>query len=166
LLFAGSAIAQDIDEVLGSYVIFKSNNSANHEDGFITLMRTAEGTGPNPDTLGVSFVSNRSSGKGNGMTCSEAVILPGNSGLTCTKEVRNPAGKIIHVETLTVAVTGSAYCDALKDTLPGSQKDNVVDETDGDCDDDNEQCICYDVRWRGNSPASPPSQGTGSGRLP
>jgi len=167
-LFAlqGSAIAADekISEVLGDYEIFTSNNAANHEAGRLLIMLTEKGSGADPDTFGLAWVSNKTGGKGVGLACPEAVLLPGNEGISCSKEVRNPAGKIIFVETLTVAVTGSTYCTAIKNTLPPGQQNKVVDASHADCDEADEQCICYDIRHRGNSPAGPPSQGTGSGK--
>ena len=160
-----TVLAQEIDDAVGDYEIFMTNNAANHEGARLLIMRTARGSGSDPDTYGLAWVSNRSGGAGNGLACTEALVLPGNKALSCSNEVRNPAGKIIHVESLVVGITGSAYCEAIRNSLPDSQKDNVVDTMDDSCDDsDTEQCICYDIGHRGTNQASPPSQGTGSGR--
>ena len=169
LLLAGAhAQAQvEIKDRLGSYDVFLTSNAAKHDEAQLLVIRTGK-VGPYM-TYGLAFGTNKGTGgsKGNGLVCEQAMLLLDRSVLTCTKTFRNPNGLVIGEETLTVGVTGSHYCEALKQSLvPDGEDDKIADTSDTSCDDSNEQCICYDVRWRGNSPASPPSQGTGSGRRP
>jgi len=166
LLVCSQADAQEISEVLGDYEVFLTNNAAKHESARLLVLRSAKvGT---YETFGLAFVTNNGSGsggqKGDGLVCEEAFLLLDRTVLTCTKAFRNPNGHVIGEETLTVGVTGSAYCAALKQRLPVADQNKIADKTNTSCDESTEQCVCYDLKSRGNTDFGPPSSGSGSGR--
>lgn len=162
-LTGGIAQAQEIGDVLGDYEVFLTNNFSKHEVARVAILRTAkEGS---YETFGLVFVANRGgSNKGDGLVCDEAGLILDRTAITCTKLNRNPNGKIIGEETLTVAVVGSAYCDALRDTLDAGDKDKIAAPDNSSCDDADEKCICYDLKQRGSASVGPPAAGSGSGR--
>ena len=159
------AQAQTIEDVLGNYEVFLTNNAALHGESHILILRSGK-VGPYP-TYGLAFVTNRGGvNQGDGIVCEEATLILDRTAITCTKLFRNANGLIIGEESLTIAVTESPYCDALRATLPMGDQDKIADTMAEDCDKDvsGEQCICYDLKARGSTNFGPPSPGSGSGR--
>lgn len=168
-LVSNGALAQDIQEILGDYHVFLSNaDNSKHDGARIIIMRTGDGPGVNElATYGLAFVSNvdaPQNPKGDGLLCDDATLILNDSAMYCTKIVKNPAGRVIFEETYTVGVTGSLYCNALKASLVGDgHEDKIADDDNENCDEENEQCVCYDIDHRGKAPFGPPTQGSGSG---
>jgi hypothetical protein len=165
-LSGGLAQAQEIEikDRLGDYEVFLTNNNSKHEVARVAILRTAkEGA---YETFGLVFVANRGGeNKGDGLVCEEAALILDRTAVTCTKLKRNPNGKITGEETLTVALTGSAYCEALRNALDEGDKDKIADAENESCNDaPDEKCICYDLRQRGSVSVGPPDAGSGSGR--
>ena len=170
LLLAGAhAQAQqkpdEIKDRLGTYEIFLTTNSENHDSAQILVMRTGKANSHN--TFGMAFGTNKGTEntKGDGLVCEQAILLLDRTVLTCTNILRNSQGRAIGEETLVVGVTGSPFCEALRASLLDENKDKIADTSDDNCnEEDGKECICYQLKGRGTVDFGPPSGGSGSGR--
>jgi len=164
------ALAQTIPEILADYEVFTTSIPTKHDGARIIIMRTEDASNMAADdaSYGLAFISNLSTGtslRGGGLICNNAKLILEKSAITCVKHRTNPAGKIVFTETFTVGVSGSFYCNALRESLvQHSHADKILDQTDAECDGVGAQCICYDIDHRGPGAFNPPSQGSGSGR--
>jgi len=183
ILVGGSVCAQELEKAFGAFEVHLSTNEDSHEEAaniFVMLTEKAadasRSAGPNQESYGLAFVINRdatsagndgnSDTRGDGLLCNEAVPLLFNTALTCTVYRRNPVGKIISRETLTVAAIDSPYCDALRSSLETTNEKRgkkIADPGSADC---TQGCICYNLEFDSSrpTPANPPSSGSGSGR--